>query len=92
MPYIDDLLKKELRFEFVPVGATKFGVHEYIKKEDVLLKVGCVFVGSAVDCRTYVAERKAREDVRAEERAHRNPLLEQYDRRFVRRMTDGVLQ
>lgn len=89
--YIEDLLEKNLNFEFKHVGA-KWGVYEKVRKEDVLLSVGCVFIGTAPECRAYVQERKSKQAVREEEQRGRNPLIEFYDRRYASKGRDGVIR
>jgi hypothetical protein len=77
--YIEDMLPKVLNFEFREVGiAGKWGVFEHVKKEDCIISVGCVFVGTAVECRTYVAQRNSKAELRAIERVlnPRAPLVE----------------
>jgi len=74
--YIEDLLPKPLKFEFKQVGL-KWGVFEQVKKEDVTIEVGCVFVGTAAECRRYVEERKSKDALRVAERGL-NPQVDRF--------------
>jgi len=68
MPYIDDKLPKQVKFEFRPVGL-KFGVYDP--------KAGCVFIGTAVECREYVSQRRSKEELKVAERGL-NPEVSRY--------------
>ena len=68
MPYIDDKLPKQVKFEFRPVGL-KFGVYEP--------KAGCVFIGTAAECREYVSQRRSKEELKVAERGL-NPEVSRY--------------
>ena len=84
MTYIDDLLPRPLLFSIKPVGLN-WGVFEQVKKEDVLLDVGCVHVNTDVrGCREYIAQRNSREELKVEEKVGRNRFIEW-------RARDGVL-
>ena len=68
MPYIDDKLPKQVKFEFRLVGL-KFGVYDP--------KAGCVFIGTAVECREYVSQRRSKEELKVAERGL-NPAVSRY--------------
>ena len=83
MPYIEDVLKRvTLEFEFKQVGM-KWGVFETIRREDVRLEVGCVYIGTAADCRTYVGQRRSKQALKIEEMRGRNP--------YINPQKDGVI-
>ena len=75
--YIEDVLPTTLQFEFQAVrsrGALKVGVFETISKESVQIPVGCVCIGTANDCREYVAQRRSKQAITAEMRGS-NPQV-----------------
>jgi hypothetical protein len=83
--YIEELLQKKLQFEFKPVGL-KWGAFESVKRDGVRIEIGCVFIGTAPQCREYVQQRKSKQGLKEEELRGRNPLLNTYDR-----PKDGVI-
>jgi len=83
MPYIDDVLKKQkLEFEFKQVGL-KWGVFETIRREGISLEVGCVYIGTAANCRTYVEQRRSKQALKQEEMRGMNP--------YINPQADGVI-
>ena len=68
MPYIDDKLPKQVKFEFRPVGL-KFGVYDP--------KAGCVFIGTAAEVRQYQDQRRVKEELKVAERGL-NPEVSRY--------------
>ena len=81
--YIEDLLEKKLMFEFKQVGL-KWGVFERVKREDVTMEVGCVFIGDVTECRKYVQDRRSQQAIAVEERKGHNPFI-------IKRGFDGVI-
>lgn len=88
MPYIESLLQKKLVFEFRQVGL-KWGVFEKVQKEDVTVEVGCVYIGTAADCREYVNQRRSKQALKEEEKRGTNPFIERFPRRDP--LKDGVI-
>jgi len=83
MPYIEDILqRRKLEFEFKQVGV-KWGVFETIRRENVKLDVGCVFIGTANLCREYVGQRRSRQELKLEEMRGKNP--------YINPQADGVI-
>ena len=89
MPYLTDLLQKKLMFDIKAVGM-RWGVYEYVTKELVTLDVGCVFIGTVAQCRTYIQQRRSRQELKEEESRGRNPMIDYYDRKTAKR--DGVIE
>jgi hypothetical protein len=68
MPYLEDRLPKQVKFEIKPVGL-KWGVYEP--------KAGCVFIGTAAEVRAYQDQRRVKEELKIAERGL-NPEVSRY--------------
>ena len=68
MPYLEDRLPKQVKFEIKPVGL-KWGVYEP--------KAGCVFIGTAAEVRQYQDQRRVKEELKVAERGL-NPEVSRY--------------
>lgn len=68
-----------LLFEFKSVGL-RWGVFESVRKNNTTIAVGCVFIGTAPECRAYVAQREAKKALQDEERSITSPAVKRYDR------------
>ena len=81
--YIEELLQKTLYLTIKPVDL-KWGVFEQVKRDDVMITVGCVHINAEVKgCREYINQRTVKEELRMEERRGYNPFIE-------RKHRDGV--
>jgi len=76
MAYIEDRLPKIKIFEVKPVGI-KWGVYEP--------NVGCVFIGTAAEVRSYQNQRRSKDELKVAERGL-NPDVSRYGK-----IKDGVI-